>query len=499
MFALSLGVSLLRPRLASVSTLRGGSRALSTRSAVSRGAVAGAGGGAVMALAGGALASSASLPGDLSVTEHKIKVPLDHNAPRGPTIEVFVRELRRASRADDEQPYLLYLQGGPGFPSARPSAPAGGWQAAALDAGFRVLLLDQRGTGSSTPVTAQTLRGVGDADAQAAYLQHFRADSIVKDCEVVRKQLCANKKITLLGQSFGGFCILSYLSFAPKAIERALFTFGLAPITKTADDVYRATFTRMEERCRKYYARYPGDVELVRSIVRTLDAEPAPMPRGGTLTARRFLQLGLLLGSGSGLETLHDLLEHAFVDTADGPVLADGFLLAVEAAQQGFETNPIYWLLHEAIYCEPGSGASAWAAERVQASLGDAWDYKTRLKEGAAPVLLTGEMVYSWMGDDYAWLRELKPVAEKLAQKSDWAPLYDEAALRSGTAPCAALVSYEDIYVERAFSEETAAVLGPRCKCWITNEFQHSGLRDQPAVVFERLYKMAKGEVAIPS
>ena len=55
MFALSLGVSLLRPRLASVSTLRGGSRALSTRSAVSRGAVAGAGGGAVMALAGGAL------------------------------------------------------------------------------------------------------------------------------------------------------------------------------------------------------------------------------------------------------------------------------------------------------------------------------------------------------------------------------------------------------------------------------------------------------------
>ena len=66
-------------------------------------------------------------------------------------------------------------------------------QAAALDAGFRVLLLDQRGTGSSTPVTAQTLRGVGDADAQAAYLEHFRADSIVKDCEVVRKQrACAS-------------------------------------------------------------------------------------------------------------------------------------------------------------------------------------------------------------------------------------------------------------------------------------------------------------------
>ena len=48
-----------------------------------------------------------------------------------------------------------------------------------------------------------------------------------------------------------------------------------------------------------------------------------------------------------------------------------------------------------------------------------------------SPVLLTGEMVYSWMGEDYAWLRELKPVAEKLAHKSDWPPLYDEAALRA--------------------------------------------------------------------
>ena len=60
MFALSLGVSLLRPRLASVSTLRGGSRALSTRSAVTKGAVAGATTTTVMALAGGALSVQAT-------------------------------------------------------------------------------------------------------------------------------------------------------------------------------------------------------------------------------------------------------------------------------------------------------------------------------------------------------------------------------------------------------------------------------------------------------
>ena len=103
------------------------------------------------------------------------------------------------------------------------------------------------------------------------------------------------------------------------------------------------------------------------------------------------------------------------------------------------------------------------------------------------------------MADDYAWLRQLKPAAELLAAKADWGPLYDRAVLgqREGP-PVAALVSYEDIYVERAFSEETAAMLGGRARLWITNEFQHSGLRDDPSV-FERLLAMSKGEVAIPS
>ena len=52
--------------------------------------------------------------------------------------------------------------------------------------------------------------------------------------------------------------------------------------------------------------------------------------------------------------------------------------------------------------------------------------------------------------------------------------------------------------MERAFSEQTAAMLGGRARCWITNEYQHSGLRDDPAV-FEKLLAMSKGEVAIPS
>ena len=407
-----------------------------------------------------------------------------------PSIEADSHRILSLQVADD-LPWLLYLQGGPGFASPRPTCPPTGWTKAALDK-HRVLLLDQRGTGRSSPVTTKQLQALpGGAEEQAEFLTHFRADSIVRDCEIVRERIAGGKKLSLLGQSFGGFCILTYLSLFPDAIERALVTFGLAPVGHMADEVYTATFKRMEERNRRYYRRYPEDVEHVRRIVAALHDAPVMLPRGGTLTARRFLQLGLLLGSASGFEALHELLDLARegpaedVSTAAAAVeLPDHFLLAVENAQQDFETNPIYWLLHEAIYVDGASGVgargdgvadngphgapSAWAAERTQAALGEAWDYSTRLTAGSQPVQLTGEMVFSWMGDDYAWLRPLKPAAELLASKPDWGLLYDTDALGKGSAPVAALVSYEDVYVERSFSEDAAALLGDRAQLWIT-------------------------------
>lgn len=166
------------------------------------------------------------LPGDLLVREHTVTLPVDHGAGSGGrfgNLDVFVREIVPASKdADSSLPCLLYLQGGPGFPSGRPTAPPSGWTKAALGKGFRVFLLDQRGTGRSSPVTVQSLGMMASPEVQAEYLTHFRADSIVRDCEVVRKQVCKADKITLLGQSFGGFCILTYLSLFPKCVARAL-------------------------------------------------------------------------------------------------------------------------------------------------------------------------------------------------------------------------------------------------------------------------------------
>src|SRR5689334_7751242 len=110
-------------------------------------------------------------------TERDHTVPLDHGAQGGPTISVFTREVASPEGGTDK-PYLLFLQGGPGMEATRPTSPPSGWMRRAL-ADYRVLLLDQRGTGRSTPLGSQ-IPGATAQD-QADYLTHFRADSIVRD------------------------------------------------------------------------------------------------------------------------------------------------------------------------------------------------------------------------------------------------------------------------------------------------------------------------------
>ena len=84
-----------------------------------------------------------------TVREHRVEVPVDWSAPdRFGSIEVFARELVDPEKASDDLPLLLFLQGGPGGQGPRPLG--GGWVATALEK-YRVILLDQRGTGRSSP------------------------------------------------------------------------------------------------------------------------------------------------------------------------------------------------------------------------------------------------------------------------------------------------------------------------------------------------------------
>src|SRR3954466_10761058 len=106
------------------------------------------------------------LPG-LHVRERVLPVPLDWDRADGPSIDLFVRELADPEKRAEDLPLLTYLQGGPGGANPRP-VDRSGWIDEALRT-HRVVLVDQRGTGGSTPLEAVDLAGVSDAPAAARH------------------------------------------------------------------------------------------------------------------------------------------------------------------------------------------------------------------------------------------------------------------------------------------------------------------------------------------
>jgi len=142
--------------------------------------------------------------------------------------------------------------------------------------------------------------------------------------------------------------------------------------------------------------------------------------------------------------------------------------------------NPIYAVLHEA--CWADGGVTDWAAHRLRPAVFD-----------EQPELLTGEHVFPWLFEELAALAPLREAAELLAQR-EWPRLYDEAALRANAVPAAAVIYTEDPYVERAFSEETAARIHG-LRPWVTSEYDHNGLRVDGDRILSRLIDLARGRV----
>jgi pimeloyl-ACP methyl ester carboxylesterase len=424
-------------------------------------------------------------PGTI-LTDRVFAVPLDHARPDGEQIEVFAREVVGADQAEADLPWLLFLQGGPGFGAQRPAGRES-WLDRALE-DYRVLLLDQRGTGRSTPATRQTLAALGSAEAQARYLAHFRADSIVLDAELIRPDLTGGAPWSVLGQSFGGFCTVTYLSFAPYGVREAFITGGLPGLSATADDVYRHTYPAVARKNAAHYERYPDDAEQARLVAQYLSDHVVRLPDGGLLSVQAFQALGHGLGQSTGSHTLHYLLEDPFA----GDDLSDAFLYDVQASLS-FAGAPLYALLHEACYAQ--RCATRWAAQRIRAEFPE-FDADQALDEdnGSAPLLFTGEMIYPWMIDADPVLRPLRDAADLLAERDDWPLLYDPSRLAANDVPVAAAVYYDDMYVDRELSMPTAHAIRS-LRPWVTNEYEHDGLRVSSGAVLDRLIRMNHGQI----
>ncbi|MEZ9899203.1 alpha/beta fold hydrolase [Vibrio breoganii] len=405
---------------------------------------------------------------------HTFEAPLNYSDPQSAKLSIFAREVRLVGDENSAKPWLLFFQGGPGFPSPRPNGHSG-WLKAALQR-YRVLLLDQRGTGHSNVITHQTMAHLSSAE-QAEYLTHFRADNIVRDAETIREKLGIEKWATL-GQSYGGFCTLAYLSLFPDSLLQCYVTGGIPSIDRPIDDVYKATFKRTEQKNKAFFRQFPSAQQLCQKIADHLVNNEECLPNGQRFTVEQFQQIGINFGMSDTFLPTYYLLENAFVDVNGTEKLSYEFLNAM-LSEQGFQTNPIYAILHESIYCQGAS--SQWSAHRVRQQ-NEQFNYQQ-----GQPFYFTGEMTFPWMFEQYANLKPLQGAATLLAEKSNWGDLYNPEVLSSNKVPLSCAVYADDMFVEMALSCETLSKI-PNSQAWITNEYEHNGIRADGERVLERLF-----------
>lgn len=410
--------------------------------------------------------------------EWQIDVALNHDEPDGRMIEIFAREIWTAGNKTKD--IVVFLQGGPGFPAPRVgNSPP--WIPEVLK-DFRILLVDHRGTGRSSPIGPDLARTYQDPQDLAEYFSHFRADSAVKDCELLRKDILKSKPWIVLGQSYGGFMAFTYLSLFPHALKGVMTTGGCPPLTAAhPDEVYERLFNVTVKRNQDFYKKYPDALKRVHKIVDLLNHAPILLPDGGILSSARFLDIGLAyMGRTEGMESLHALLDIAFADRAESR-LSYSFIHSI-AQMMNYETNPIYAVIHEALYC---SGvASNWAADRLLKS-------RPEFSSTSEMPLFLGENIRQAMFDEYALLRPYREAAEILAAKANWSKLYDLDQLAKNTVPVECLVYKTDYYVDFAFSKE-AVKKTKNAKIHIHDSWQHDSLRTHSKDVMKLLLSSLK-------
>ena len=149
-----------------------------------------------------------------------------------------------------------------------------------------------------------------------------------------------------------------------------------------------------------------------------------------------------MLGMSDGAEQLHYLLEL--------PPDSPAFLHDVEAGDRASRATR-----STRSSTRPATPTAAPRAGRPSGCC--------RTSSRRRPSCFTGEHVFPWMFEDYGALAPLREAAELLAAH-EWPRLYDAVRLAANEVPAAAAIYANDMYVQRAFSEETAA-RSAACAC----------------------------------
>ncbi|KAG7818848.1 hypothetical protein KL928_002716 [Ogataea angusta] len=434
--------------------------------------------------------------GDMKVSILRFLVPLDYTVPDS-TISICVKLVNsykygeptgfvyEADISRNLDHILLYLQGGPGYESEFPSdASRPTFLSPLLRKGYTVLLLDQRGTGLSTPIHVAKLLSLGSAENQLHYLECFRADSIIRDCEQIRLGLVGRCKWTLLGYSYGGFCSICYCSMFPEALKKVLIFAGLPPLTGDLTQISINNLATAKRRTLEFYEEYPGNKQRVERIVDYLKKDRPALPNGGVLSPERFQQLGMHFATVGGFGWMNKLVVTMTLELQTTGQLSYTTLKNAQDGS-GFDSNLLYFFFQEAIYMNGNGSSSQWFVNKIKERVHDDGEF-----------YFTSEHHYPGICDDFQSLRSLKPLLELVHTYDRWDKIWDLSKLRNVTLaklPVYCLLCYDDQYVSTELALANSSVF--EFKRWITTEYLHDGIIASGEEVVDKLFRLVEGRI----
>lgn len=169
-----------------------------------------------------------------------LRRPLDPEDPRSPSIEVHFVIVGAQARNKKPDP-IFYFAGGPGQSAISLAGPVSQAMAPILNR-RDLILIDQRGTGRSAPLSCDAPQGLESRSKTLERLAHCRralqalpygdlrqysTSAAVQDTDAVRIALGADR-INLVGSSYGSRMVLEYMRRFPQASRRAVID-GPAP------------------------------------------------------------------------------------------------------------------------------------------------------------------------------------------------------------------------------------------------------------------------------
>ena len=390
--------------------------------------------------------------------------------PDGETIELFVRELVDPTARRRRPPAADLPAGRTRRRRTRGRSRRDGWIGEALR-DYRVVLLDQRGTGRSTPVDRHAVVARGDG-GRATTSRCFRADSIVRDVEHLRTTVYDGRRWATLGAELRRLAhpdLPVVRPRGPAAVLRVRRPRRHPPPTPRGVPPHlRARRGKTAE----FDRRFPRTIDRVARIADRLADGDVRLPDGDRLTVRRFQCLGIDFGMKPGFERMHWLVDEAFVahrTSCPTRSCRTSMTLSSQRRQPAVLDAAGIDLRRRRQRARPRG--------RPRPSATGAREFD----DDRRPLLFTGEMVFPWMFDEMRLLRGFRAGGRR-ARRQDRLVAALRPRPRSPPTRCRSPrpSTSTTCTSTRGCSWRRSSASAPAA-AWVTNEYEHDGIGDAAA------------------